>query len=260
MQNHQMFSEKILMIPDYVLPRDVPAIYNYFKNFNIADINFVEYKDHKQEDWDEDKPFYGYALIEVNNWYNNTGAENFYKSIFNNTCRMVYDDPFYWELKFYNHHVNCYNSPNNIENDCFNLEEENGYKEVKIDFENDCNCDCDCGYDDYYDYDDYDNYDDNYEEYYSGDEKDDINDKDYEYQDTDDEEDKPYEYEYLYSKIDKKITLKKKPKTNNNNDSNDNTNNKKKISELLTSKNYMRRNKRKDFKNVWVRRLRQKTN
>lgn len=236
MQSHPMFSEKILMIPDYVLPRDVPAIYNYFKNFNIAELRSVEYRDHEEEEyWVEDKPFYGYAVIEVDYWYNNTGAENFYKSIFDKKCKMVYDDPFYWELTFYNNHLNNFNSPNNIENDYFNLEQENN--EVDDD------------------YDDYDDYDDDYYEYYSGDEKDDSNDEDYENLDTDDEEDKPYEYEYLYSKIDKKVTLKKKPKTNNDNDNHD-----KKITELLTSKNYMKRNKRKEFKNVWIRRLRQKTN
>ena len=247
-----MFSEKMLTIPDYVLPRDVPAIYNYFKNFNIAEIRSVEYRDHEEEEhWVEDKPFYGYAVIEVSYWYNNTGAENFYKSIFDKKCKMVYDDPFYWELTFYNNDVNNFNSPNNIENDYFNLEQENSNEELDNKLENNYDCNCNCSYD--YDYNDYDDYDDNYEEYYSGDEKDDNNDKDYEYEDTDDEEDKPYEYEYLYSKIDKKVTLKKKPKTNNDNDD-------KKITELLTSKNYMKRNKRKDFKNVWLRRLRQKTN
>jgi hypothetical protein len=242
MEGHPIFSEKILMIPDYVLPRDVPAIYNYFKTFNIADILSVEYRDHEEEEyWVEDKPFYGYALIEVNNWYNNTGAVNFYKSIFDKKCKMVYDDPFYWELTFYNNFVRSFNSPNNIENDYFNLEQENSPEELNNEHQHE------------HEHVDDDDYDDNYEEYYSGDEKDDVKDENYEYCDTDDEEDKPYEYEYLYSKFDKKVTLKKKPKTNNDN-------NDKKITELLTSKNYMKRNKRKDFKNVWVRRLRQKTN
>ncbi len=233
-----MYSEKILMIPDYVLPRDVPAIYNYFKTFNIADVESVEYRDHEEpEYWVEDKPFYGYAIIKINNWHDNTCTYNFYQKLIDNSCKMVYDDPYYWNLQFYNPYVNYNNSPDNIENNNFNLQ----YQEVEHDNEDEHQHE--------------DDHEDDYDEYYSGDEKDDVKDKDYEYCDTDDEKDRPYEYDYLYSKLDKKITVKtkNKPKTNY-----DNTN--KNITELLTSKNYMKKNKRKEFKNVWVRRLRQKTN
>ena len=239
------------MIPDYVLPRDVPAIYNYFKTFNIADVESVEYRDHEEpEYWVEDKPFYGYAIIKIKEWYDNTCTKNFYENLQNRNCKMVYDDPYYWKLEFYNLYPesNLENtdeskveSPNYIESPLPNelpmpnsnwLNTNNNKEEEEEEEEED-----------------------NYSEYYSGDEEDDVKDLDYEFAETDSEEDYEYEYLYLYSKIDKNITLKKtkKPKKNYCNENRD-------IKDAMVSKNYMKRNKRKDFKNVWVRRLRQKVN
>lgn len=100
-----MFSKKMLYIPDYVVTKDIPTIINYFEDFNIAKIKDVQvFKHLEPEYYVEDKYKYNYnysyALIEVEFYYNNQGAENFYSAIENNKCVMVYDDPLYWEVQF----------------------------------------------------------------------------------------------------------------------------------------------------------------
>jgi len=96
-----MFSKKMLYIPDYVVYEDIPTIIKYFEDFNIAKIKNVQvFKHLEPEYYVEDKYNYCYALIEVEFYYNNQGAQNFYNSIENNKCLMVYDDPLYWELQF----------------------------------------------------------------------------------------------------------------------------------------------------------------
>ena len=96
-----MFSNKMLYIPDYVVYEDIPTIIKYFADFNIAKIKNVEiYKHLEPEYYVEDKYNYGYAVIEVEFYYNNQGAQNFYSAIENNKCLMVYDDPLYWEVQF----------------------------------------------------------------------------------------------------------------------------------------------------------------
>jgi hypothetical protein len=96
-----MFSNKMLYIPDYVVYEDIPTIIKYFEDFNIAKIKNVQvFKHLEPEYYVEDKYKYCYALIEVEFYYNNQGAQNFYNAIENNKCAMVYDDPLYWEVKF----------------------------------------------------------------------------------------------------------------------------------------------------------------
>ena len=96
-----MFSNKMLYIPDYVVYEDIPIIIKYFEDFKIAKIKNVEICKHLEEEYYvEDKYNYGYALIEVEFYYNNQGAQNFYSAIENNKCLMVYDDPLYWEVQF----------------------------------------------------------------------------------------------------------------------------------------------------------------
>ena len=96
-----MFSNKMLYIPDYVVYEDIPTIIKYFEDFNIAKIKNVEICKHLEpEYYVEDKYNYGYAVIEVEFYYNNQGAQNFYSAIENNKCLMVYDDPLYWEVQF----------------------------------------------------------------------------------------------------------------------------------------------------------------
>ena len=96
-----MFSKKMLYIPDYVVYQDIPTIIKYFEDFNIAKIKNVQvFKHLEPEYYVEDKYNYCYALIEVEFYYNNQGAHNFYSAIENNKCLMVYDDPLYWEVQF----------------------------------------------------------------------------------------------------------------------------------------------------------------
>ena len=96
-----MFSKKMLYIPDYVVNQDIPTIIKYFEDFNIAKIKDVQVCKHLEpEYYVEDKYNYSYALIEVEFYYNNQGAQNFYSAIENSKCIMVYDDPLYWEVQF----------------------------------------------------------------------------------------------------------------------------------------------------------------
>lgn len=96
-----MFSKKMLYIPDYVVYEDIPTIIKYFEDFNIAKIKNVQVFKHLEEEYYVENQYnYGYALVEVEYYYNNQGAQNFYNAIENNKCLMVYDDPLYWEVKF----------------------------------------------------------------------------------------------------------------------------------------------------------------
>ena len=103
----EMYQNKFLIIPDYVSPIHLDKIYNYFDYYNIADVKEVTYHNHPDPQYIyEDPPYYGYAVIEINHWYKNNGSLSFYESIINNKCKMVYDDPLYWELQFYNNSTN----------------------------------------------------------------------------------------------------------------------------------------------------------
>lgn len=248
-----MFSETKLIIPDFVSPLDVNKIYEWFEKYNIAKVENVDFHEHEEEEYYvEDGPsYYGYAIINIKEWYDNTCSRNFYENICNMKCKMVFDDPYYWELEFYDytlynnlHSNSCecshdnevyYNQAQNLNesNDsCHLLECENKEEEISEEYDS--------------------------EEYDSGEEVDDENDVDYVYEETDNEEDNYYEYN-IYNKIDNKMkTLKKnKPKQNTEND---NVTSTFEGSLVSNNKNYMKRNKRKDFKNIWVRRLRQKNN
>jgi len=96
-----MFLKKMLYIPDYVVYEDIPTIIKYFDEFSIAKVKDVQViPHHEPEYYVEDRYNYGYALIEIDYYYYNQGAYNFYNSIENNKARMVYDDPYYWEVQF----------------------------------------------------------------------------------------------------------------------------------------------------------------
>jgi hypothetical protein len=96
-----MFSKKMLYIPDYVVYEDIPKIIKYFEDFSIAKVKHVEVFSHCEPEYcAEDINNYGYALIEIDYYYYNQGSSNFYNAIENNKCRMVYDDPNYWEVQF----------------------------------------------------------------------------------------------------------------------------------------------------------------
>lgn len=96
-----MFSNKVLYIPDYVVYEDVSTIIKYFDYYNIAKVKKVEiFKHIEPEYYVEDNNNYGFALIEIDKYYNNQGAINFYNNLENNKGIIVYDDPYFWEVQF----------------------------------------------------------------------------------------------------------------------------------------------------------------
>jgi len=96
-----MFLRKMLYIPDYVVYEDIPKIIKYFDDFSIAKVKDVKVIPHcEPEYYVENRYNYGSALIEIDYYYYNQGSCNFYNSIENKKGRMVYDDPYYWEVQF----------------------------------------------------------------------------------------------------------------------------------------------------------------
>ena len=96
-----MFSKTTLYIPDYVVVDDIPIIIKYFEYYNIAKVKKVEVFKHREpEYYVEDGYNYGFALIEIDYYYINQGAINFYNAIENKKCLIVYDDPKFWEVQF----------------------------------------------------------------------------------------------------------------------------------------------------------------
>jgi len=87
----EMFKNKTLKISDYFTPSDIPKVYHYFDYYNLATLKNVTY---------HDKPLYGYAIIEIEEWNNNNSAKFFYNAISENKGKMVYDDPYYWDVEF----------------------------------------------------------------------------------------------------------------------------------------------------------------
>ncbi len=238
---HFMFQEKILTIPDNVLPLDIETIYNWFERYNIAKVNNVTFHLHEEPEYyvEDNNGHYGYAVIYIDEWYDNTCACNFYEHIYNLNGKMVFDDPYYWEIEFYdytkhndrsynNTYYNTYNYSNDVPNSPTSSEKDmctTEYLESEEEEES--------------------------ENYYDDDEKD----LDYVYTSTDEDEDYEYEYDvkmcnYLYKKFDKSKGKKQKTKNPEEEVVDDVV--------VVNNKNYMKRDKRKDFKNIWVRRLRQK--
>ena len=98
-----MFSRKYLYISDYVSPDHIPIIINYFEYYNIAKVKKVEVFKHLEPEYNVENTNtnnYGYALIEIDTYYVNQGARNFYSAIENNKGLIVYDDPYSWEITF----------------------------------------------------------------------------------------------------------------------------------------------------------------
>jgi len=99
--NHT-YDSMVLTIPDAVLPTDIPRIINWFLYYNIADVSDVTvYKHPEPEYYAEDSSRYGYAVIKIAEWYNNNGSRNFYDNIVSGRAKMVYNDPYFWEVEFY---------------------------------------------------------------------------------------------------------------------------------------------------------------
>jgi hypothetical protein len=98
-----MFSRKDLYISDYVSPEHIPIIINYFEYYNIAKVKKVEVFKHLEPEYNVENTNtnnYGYALIEIDTYYVNQGARNFYSAIENNKGLIVYDDPYSWGITF----------------------------------------------------------------------------------------------------------------------------------------------------------------
>ena len=221
-----------LVIPDYTIANHVPQVYKYFEDYNIAKLKNVTYYDYPSEENDEDEPFFGYIIIEVEQWFDNVTSRNFYNSISNNNCKMVYDDPHLWDVEFYE--PSTLEEVNNIV-----LVQEDKFDVVK---------------------------DDEDKEYLKSEtvevkeqmESDEEDDENYEFVESNEDED--YKYEYLSQKCHKMNTrYKTKCEEDKSKATNLNTENIT-LTEIIVKKNkkYMKRNKRKVYKNEWNRRLRVK--
>jgi hypothetical protein len=158
-----MFLKKMLYIPDYVVYEDIPKIIKYFDDFSIAKVKDVQVIPHREpEYYVEDRYNYGYALIEIDYYYYNQGACNFYNSIVNNKGIMVYDDPYYWEVQFspFKEHnsqlydvytINDNSNDYNSDSDCsYTTESDDVKKDPDYVYENDSSCS-----DDIYNYESY---------------------------------------------------------------------------------------------------------
>ena len=111
-----MFSNKMLYIPDFVLHMDVNTITNYFEKFEIAKVKKIEICEHSEEEYHvQGRYLYCFAIIEIDYYYDNIGAQNFYSNIENNKCKIIYNDPYYWDVEFSPYH-NVTKNENLIEN------------------------------------------------------------------------------------------------------------------------------------------------
>ena len=243
-----MFSKKMLYIPDYVVYEDIPTIIKYFEDFNIAKIKDVQVCKHLEEEFYVENHYnyynYGYALVEVEYYYNNQGSQNFYNAIENNKCAMVYDDPLYWEVQF---------SP---------------FKEHATPLASDCNtshCDCDTSPSTNTVINDY-KYDTSTEEHYyssSSEENDPDDPDDPDYVNTQEESsDDDYNYETYkkhYSSFKSKQKAKKQKLSNELSEMKKTIEiikNKQEKMRLLLIHNKKSKSKDKEYKTNWARRLR----
>tara|TARA_B100000787_G_scaffold164021_1_gene146270 strand:+ start:334 stop:1092 length:759 start_codon:yes stop_codon:yes gene_type:complete len=247
MTNHKMFKEKTLIIPDYVMPLDIERIHNWFENYDIANVEKVTFHLHEEPEYyvESHKDYYGYAVIEINHWYTNVGAYTFYDNIFHKQCKMVFDDPCYWEVEFYDY--NQYNTRDQNDDIASPIEYQ---KSDEYDLSNNVASPIE------YQKSDESGLSNNVaspreclESEYDIDIKED---KDYLYESTEDDK-SDYTYEYkIYSNLDKKSSVGKKQRTRYTEEE--------EIDDVVVviNKNYKKRDRQKEFKNVWARRLRQK--
>ena len=263
---------KILRIPDYVLPSDIPGIYQYFDYFNIADVKNVKFHEFSEEEYYvEDNSPYGYAIIEIENWHDTQSTRNFYQSILENRCKMVYDDPCYWDLEFYdtyNKHL-VGESSKNVEINIEKPEEVYSDKNEEIikqedessEFDSENDVDSDPQFESANEEHEDEHEAEEEEEFDSGSEEDDLRDLDYDYEEPDETLDKKYEYYQIANKLAYQIETRSKTRAKlektKNKDKNKNSKDDVTLKDLLV-KNRKRANKdnRKNF--VWSRRLRQK--
>lgn len=228
MNTAKMFKNTILKISDYFTYSDIPKVYHYFDYYNIAKVKNVTYYDHVESEYNiEDKQFYGYAIIEIEEWYNNNSAKFFYNAISENKGKIVYDDPYYWDVEFYF-------------NEEKSLSQEKDDKELQNDLEE-------------------------YETKYNvvvKDENfvfdDEVKEEEQNEEDQEDE-DKKIQYEF-YKKYDNRSKNNKKQKYSSIIENLKAENNDLRQILIKKQKNYRKNNKSKDKKSSWYRRLRPKMN
>lgn len=228
MNTAKMFKNTILKISDYFTYSDIPKVYHYFDYYNIAKVKNVTYYDLVESEYNiEDKQFYGYAIIEIEEWYNNNSAKFFYNAISENKGKIVYDDPYYWDVEFYF-------------NEEKSLSQEKDDKELQNDLEE-------------------------YETKYNvvvKDENfvfdDEVKEEEQNEEDQEDE-DKKIQYEF-YKKYDNRSKNNKKQKYSSIIENLKAENNDLRQILIKKQKNYRKNNKSKDKKSSWYRRLRPKMN
>ena len=231
--NEEMYKNMVLTVPDLVLSQDIPNIIHWFDYYGIADVKDVDVRMHPEEEYYvEDKPFYGYAVIVIREWYKNNSSLNFYENLISGSAKMVYDDPYTWDVEFYQPRTQ--EEVNNIL-----LVQEDKFDVVK---------------------------DDEDKEYLKSEtleakeqmESHEEDDENYEFVESDEDEYSKYEYvsRKRHKMNSRNKTKFKEDKTKATDLNTENIT----LAELLVkkNKNYTKRNKRKVYKNEWNRRLRLK--
>tara|TARA_B100000424_G_scaffold271070_1_gene272364 strand:+ start:545 stop:1456 length:912 start_codon:yes stop_codon:yes gene_type:complete len=299
LNNNEVYKNMFLTIPDLVLADDIPNIINWFHYYGIADVKNVKVLHHSEpEYYVEDKSPYGYAIIEISEWYMNNCSLSFYENIIAGSAKIVYDDPKYWNVEFYE--TKCQKEENTViqnlekkfdkvknnknEEIKLNIQEINEHEKVEHEVEEDYEEKEHKEKDDEekeekvedYEDEDYEHEDEDYEDEEKEEKEDQEKVEDYEQEDEDyeHEEDEDYEekedeleddlkYEYIVSKRHKMETRSNKIKRKENKSKTNNLNTENiTLKELIVkkNKNYVKKDKRKPFKNEWTRRLRQKLN
>ena len=245
--------EKILYIDNFVTKKDIPIVIDYFTKLDIATVENVEFTLHPESEYNacytDDYPnIYGSLIIYIKEWFSTQTAINFYERLTLNTCKIVYDDPEYFNVYLYSKHFNLELLDSEISHSIEDTTTLN-YNDVSLNITS--------------------NIDDNSENvedkedifvFESDDEEDeekyDNKDLDYIYS-SDDDDCGDF---YKYNKKEKKTKKCNKRKRNINPEVNlDNVNSDVLKSVLIKqNKNYLKNNKSKPYKNVWSRRLRQK--
>ena len=267
---YHVFDKKIILIPDYVIPSDLSKIYHYFDYYNIASIKNVEIKPNKGNTTNHSYIFsndFCHAIIEVEEWCNNNSAYWFYQAIENNNCKMVYDDPSYWDVEFYVKLEEDYEYKNEVSNQSYEQEDE-VEDEDEDEVEDEDGEVFDYSYTEEQESTSSEFNSDSYSEFESGSEVDDSKDEDYNLEESDNDEDIVYEYYKMDHNKSKHFTRSKSKKDNKKRkmsvdaekeikhlkEENDSL----KAILIKNNKNYLKNNKTKSFKNDWSRRLRQK--
>lgn len=278
---YQVFDKKIILIPDYVIPSDMSKIYHYFDYYNIASIKNVEIKSNNGNTTNTSSNSifnneFCNAVIEVEEWRNNNSAYWFYQAIEKNNCKMVYDDPNYWDVEFYikleDVLEDTLEQDYEYKNEVLNQSYENHEDNVEVEDEEYVEDKNEEVFDYSYNVEQESNggefNSDLYSKYESGSEADNLKDEDYIFEESDNEEDVLYENYNMGHNNSKHFTQSKSKKENKKRkfsvDAQKVIEHLKEENDILkallikNNKNYLKNNKTKSFKNDWSRRLRQK--